>query len=273
MQKRFLNPTAIGGYGTIILTLVIFFVQGGFGKMTPVTYLYIIGLVVGIGLIVYGLIKANSDKEKLQKQGLNTIVPTLEKMDSLLREQALKESKEPINLQEYTEFNTKINAEIFGFKPLENLTPEIMRRVAQRETVRLAKEYSNKEEWFQRSKTLSGALDLNGYGFKNYRGRGQYKKLMRMLTTNRNYVTDELLNTLINQHIVYSETLNNMLLVKERAVSLKADYQTKQYSIKDFVNSAVMGGLGNFERDISERMIATRTNIGKRIKELEIEKG
>lgn len=57
MSKRFMHPLAFGGYGTIILTIVIFFAQGGFGDMTPLTSLYIIGLIIGIGLILYSVLK------------------------------------------------------------------------------------------------------------------------------------------------------------------------------------------------------------------------
>lgn len=58
MRKRFTHPIAIGGYGTIIVTLVIFFAQGGFGKMTLLTTLYIIGLIIGVGLILYSAFKS-----------------------------------------------------------------------------------------------------------------------------------------------------------------------------------------------------------------------
>jgi hypothetical protein len=202
MRRSLISPTALGGYGAIILTVVIFFSQGGFGEMTSLTYLYIIGFVVGIGLVIFSLIKVNGGKDKISKKGLNSIVPTLEKMDSLLREQAKKEAKTPIDLQGYTNFNAKINAEIFGIKPVTDIEPQSMRRLAQKEAIRMIQKYGNKKDkWFQQAKTLSGAYDINGYGLKVFRDRGRYKKLLRMLTTNRNYVTDELLNTLIKKHI------------------------------------------------------------------------
>lgn len=56
------SPLFIGGIGTLILTLAIFFAQGGFENMNP---LYVLGFVVGIGLIVYGLIKADSKEKSL----------------------------------------------------------------------------------------------------------------------------------------------------------------------------------------------------------------
>jgi hypothetical protein len=45
-----------GGVGSLIVTLVIFFAEGGFENMNP---WYIVGLVVGSGLIVYGLVTSN----------------------------------------------------------------------------------------------------------------------------------------------------------------------------------------------------------------------
>ena len=52
MVKIFKHPLFYGGIGTILLAIIPFFVQGGFGKMTPLTFLYIIGFVIGIGLII-----------------------------------------------------------------------------------------------------------------------------------------------------------------------------------------------------------------------------
>lgn len=233
-----------------------------------ISIMAIIALLIGGILWFFGNKIVKSEFTKVSK--LSDLVPILEKMDSILNEQAKKESKKKFDLQKYTDFNTKINAEIFGIKPQKIVTPETMRRATQRETERLIKEYGNKkDEWLERAKILSGVYDVNGFGLKQFRDKGKYKRLMKTLTNNRNYVSDESLNSLIKEHIMLSEILNNMVMVEERAMKLKATYEAKQYSIKDFVNSTIMGGLGNLDRDVRERIIETRTKIVKRIQELE----
>jgi hypothetical protein len=62
MVNALKSPAVISGIGTLILTIAIFFAQGGFENMNP---WYILGFVVGIGLIVYGLIKATNKEKSL----------------------------------------------------------------------------------------------------------------------------------------------------------------------------------------------------------------
>lgn len=58
MKSRLTHATALGGYGTIITTIIIFFAQGGFVKMPPLSYLlYSVGLIIGLGLILYSVLK------------------------------------------------------------------------------------------------------------------------------------------------------------------------------------------------------------------------
>jgi len=77
--SRVKSPVVLGGIGSLILTIALFFAEGGFANMNP---LYIVGLAVGGGLIVYGLIKEAS-KEKLQvtevitKENLTAILEKL----------------------------------------------------------------------------------------------------------------------------------------------------------------------------------------------------
>jgi hypothetical protein len=74
MLRKLKSPAVAGGIGSLIVTLVIFFAEGGFKNMNP---WYIVGLVVGIGLIVYGLVTNNSNligvktraKERLRING------------------------------------------------------------------------------------------------------------------------------------------------------------------------------------------------------------
>jgi hypothetical protein len=57
MLRKLKSPAVAGGIGSLIVTLAIFFAEGGFKNMNP---WYIVGLVIGIGLIVYGLVTNNS---------------------------------------------------------------------------------------------------------------------------------------------------------------------------------------------------------------------
>ncbi len=68
MQKYLRNPAVITGFGTLIVTLVIFFAQGGFGEMTHRAYLYLIGLIIGVGMIIYGIIKTASQDRKVEQR-------------------------------------------------------------------------------------------------------------------------------------------------------------------------------------------------------------
>jgi hypothetical protein len=88
MRKRITSPTAIGGFGAIIVTLAIFFAQGGFEEMnSPFALLYIGGLVIGIGMIVYSLVKRPAKEGSLKKKRIELIkaerYPT--KVPSILR--------------------------------------------------------------------------------------------------------------------------------------------------------------------------------------------
>jgi hypothetical protein len=61
MLHKLKSPAVAGGIGSLIVTLVIFFADGGFKNMNP---WYILGLVVGIGLIIYGLVTNNGNVVK-----------------------------------------------------------------------------------------------------------------------------------------------------------------------------------------------------------------
>ena len=68
MRKYLCNPIILIGFGTLVVTLVPFFAQGGFGKVTSHTYLYIIGLVIGVVMILYGLIKQVSQDRTIKQR-------------------------------------------------------------------------------------------------------------------------------------------------------------------------------------------------------------
>jgi hypothetical protein len=61
--RRLKSPPLTGGIGTLILTIVIFFAQGGFRNTSP---WYAVGLVIGSSLIIYDRIKS-SDTAPLLK--------------------------------------------------------------------------------------------------------------------------------------------------------------------------------------------------------------
>lgn len=119
---------------------------------------------------------------------------------------------------------------------------------------------------------MGNALDGSGFGLKAFRSKGKYKKLMQDLTTYRNFVIDEQLNELIKEHIKVSETFNNMLLAKERAINMKANYQGNKYGLGDITDLSSAAAIGGIEQEIREQMINTRVLIGKRIDELEAKK-
>jgi hypothetical protein len=56
MLSMLKSPPVIGGIGTLILTFVIFFAEGGGKNMNP---WYIVGFVIGSGLIIYGLVRGS----------------------------------------------------------------------------------------------------------------------------------------------------------------------------------------------------------------------
>jgi hypothetical protein len=83
MVNALKSPAVISGIGTLILTIAIFFAQGGFQNMN---LWYIVGFVVGAGLIIYGLVKEVS-KEKLQDVAVQSLgnVVTKESLTKTLK--------------------------------------------------------------------------------------------------------------------------------------------------------------------------------------------
>jgi hypothetical protein len=269
MPKRFISRTAIGGYGTIIITLIIFFAQGGFGKMTPLTSLYIVGLVIGSGLILYSVVKPIENGIKTQANRLDAVIPTLEGMDSFLHDKAMEESKKPFDILAYLENFNRVMVEVLEINIPSVKTIEDMRREGKAAHERWIKQYANEDIWLEKADIISGALDNWGWGLGEYKKKGTYVKQYQTLMTLRNTVTDESLNDLIKKHIVLSETWNNMLLQIERGKIIKTTYQSREIGIRDFLESPIIGVLGNIGRETRERTAEIRTQIGNRIKELE----
>jgi hypothetical protein len=273
MPKRFFSTAAIGGYGTILITFIIFFAQGGFGKITPFTSLYIIGLVTGSGLILFSVTRPIDNIIKTKNNELDTIIPTLENMDSFLHDKAIDESKKPVNISAYLDSFNHVMVEILGTNIPSVQTIEDMRRESRAEHEKLIKQYRNEDIWLEKADIISGALDNLGWGLKEYKKKGTYAKQYRKLMTLRNKVIDESLNDLIKKHIVLSETWSNMLLQIERAEIIKVTYQSKQIGLWDFLESTIIGVLGNIGREARERTAEIRAKIGNRIKELKNDDG
>ena len=75
IRRYLLNSTILIGIGTLIVTHIPFFAKGGFGKMTTYTSLYIIGLVIGVAMILYGLFKQVSQDKKDKQTGKDKVNP------------------------------------------------------------------------------------------------------------------------------------------------------------------------------------------------------
>jgi len=237
--------------GAVIVTVAMF-ILGVTLPQTPwidenraiyVSMVAIVALFVGAILWFFG--NKLTKYEGVTTSRLRNIVPALEQMDSMLREQALRESKKTFNINKYLQVNERINVEILGVKRVTSTTPDTARKELAKIQASFAKDYKEKGEdlLLEIAGLMSGAFDSSGFGLKAYRNKVQYKKLIRELTSHRNYVIDEDLNKLIREHVSASETFNNMLLATERAQNVKADYR--------------------------ERLIKIRVNIGKRVDELE----
>lgn len=135
-NKRFLNPTAVGGYGTIIVTLIIFFAQGGFGKMTPLTALYIIGLIIGFGLILYGVV--HQPKEKyVDKLIADFKTPKLMEITKVLWQKSRLEAAKT---------KEKLNAEVSAGK-MQNIRNELGSRFK----IQAIYESTNKKEMIRKT--------------------------------------------------------------------------------------------------------------------------
>lgn len=238
-----------------------------------INWLYIITAPIGLtmlGIIVWQSLKGKTDKPS----PLHTIVPTLEKMDTLLTEISERESKRKFSISQYSRLNERINSEVFGVTTGKATTLRGVKRSMSKFESQIIKKYgqSTAESLLPIMTEISGFLDRSGFGLKKYKERGRYRKLMRELTKLRNDITDEEINALIKKHIVTSETLANMLLVAKRGESIKAKHDDKTYTAMDFVSIPIASGISQVETSIREYMIEIRVKIGNRINKLETNK-
>jgi len=225
-------------------------------------------LIIGGILWFVGIKVAKSKIDKTSP--LHTIVPTLEKMDTLLKAQTEKESKRNIDLTEYLQLNQRINTEIFNITPDKAENPEEVKKAMSKIESQLTRKYSqsNMEALLPIMNQISGVLDRSGYGLKRYRERGKYKKLMLYMTKLRNNITDEDINATVGQHIIVSETLANMFLLARRGENIKAKYQNQSYGVLDFMSLPLVSLFSQVETSIREYMIKMRVEIGNRINKL-----
>ena len=267
-------------FGAIIVTIAAFVLGITLPETTwidenravYVSIVALISLLIGIALWVIGIKVTKSKTE--EPSPLHTIVPTLEKMDSLLGIQALREAKKKININKYIEVNNRMNTEILGIKTSSINTPEEAKAEVGKVKVKITKKFKGKDRklLLKIVGLMGNALDGSGFGLKAFRSKGKYKQFMQDLTTYRNVVIDEQLNELIREHIEVSETFNNMLLAKERAINMKANYQGNKYGLGDITDLSLVATIGGIEQEKREQMINTRVLIGKRIDELEAKK-
>jgi len=246
-------------------------------EWTHIPMLVIEGIIIGViftGSLwwMFGYSKDRKEEHITGKFEIKDIVPTLERMDSMLREKAIKESKKRFNRKIYIKINEKVNTEVFGV----NFDDVNTYQDAKREFDKKIPEFVNRTikqtrpERFKMAEIRSGVLDAEGFGLKQYKAKGKYKNLMNSLTILRSNIIDELLNRLIGEHIRESEIRNNMLLDKERVLTLKATEGNNEYGINDFIHSQLIAAINNLEQASQEKMIHKREAIGKRIERLEL---
>lgn len=274
-MRRFIHPTSLIGYGTLILTLIIFFAQGGFGKMTPLTSLYIIGLVISAGLISWGIYKSIPFKEIKEDSPIHKIVPTLEKMEIRLNKLVDDDLKYRFDILGFIKVNEQINeiinAKLSPISSVDDAKMELAKYEAQvRQTYKVEEGGIDLIEILPNLTLISGVLDNRGWGLKESRiNDGVYKKLNKQLRKYRNDVIDEELNGLIRCHIEASEAFANLLLSAKRALSLKTKVDAQDYNVADFMSSESQSNCEHIEGGMKELLTGIRVAVGKRIKELE----
>jgi len=113
-----------------------------------------------IGTIVYYVKHRNTIRENPMTGGLDNIVPILQQMDSLLREQAIIKAKKPYDKNKYMELMFRINAEIFGLSEKE---------------IEKAKNIKDMNEAFLLSQRMQSAM-IKKYGNKPFRVRRRIRR-------------------------------------------------------------------------------------------------
>lgn len=152
MAKRLLSPQTLGGFGSILLTIVIFFAQGGFVNMN---LWYVAGLIIGVGLIVWGLLKNSDGQTKTKNIPLYEIKDDLIILNSREKEAAAKRVKESyseeIAIRIYDNFVATFGGNI------ASIVTNVIKKIVQKQ---------NTDPLIEFYKKLGDILDSVNFGLK-----------------------------------------------------------------------------------------------------------
>ncbi|MBA7643742.1 hypothetical protein ES703_51475 [subsurface metagenome] len=229
MVKRLISPPALGGFGTIILTIAIFFAQGGFTNMNP---WYVVGLVIGIVLIVYSLLKITGTKplatqhtnKRLRAE--NYISDLLWKMHRRLMKLAEKRAKEELNAEKFQIANQLIvdSTGVIKLEEQDKVMSEIKEKLGvsrlpksnkgkkklAKKLLHLSKEYQFKDQdkkWGLVDLIKIGEnLDGQQMGVGNLRDRDnwKWKRWYKKVNSEKDNYNDDELDKLVNDNIFLS---------------------------------------------------------------------
>lgn len=150
MVKRLKSPQSIIGFGTIIVTLAMFFAQGGFINMNP---WYVVGVVIGVSLVIWGLLK--KPESITVTNPLEDIKTDLTNMNMCEREVATKKAEqvcpEETAKQIYDDF-----VALFG-EDLVTFTISLIQEITSKHDI---------EPLIEFFKNMGEILDTNSYGLK-----------------------------------------------------------------------------------------------------------
>lgn len=241
--------------------------------------LYGIGLAVGTGLIFWAIwkevhrVKDIIDETKVK---LHKIVPTLQEMDSLLHREAEKVAKKPFDKEEYVRLNFRINAEVFGFPQRElnrmqkaTTLTELYQTYEEFQRFMIIKYGNRQPDWLDSAEIIAAVLDNKGFGLKEFKGKGKYKKLLAALSKLRTTVSDKQIHNDIESHLSDSETLNTMTIAKLRESKIRVTIKGQTYTATSFMPLQLVGAFEGFENRVRARMEATRQRINQRINMIE----
>jgi hypothetical protein len=218
------SPAISIGIGTLILTLIIFFAEGGHKNMNP---WYIVGFVVGGGLIIYGLIKEAS-KEKPQNYDHKSYVARMitdSKATQLL-------NKLPNALKDLQQLDMELAFEQGRIKRPKSLLQNILTRLRNDlKMERIPRELPDEAIWdvvvtAVKARNLTGAsanedvrafmlhvagvLDAKKMGISSKRRKNRKYKLVRELQL---YIATDRLNYAVNAYLSYSLGINSLLIL------------------------------------------------------------
>jgi len=217
------SPLVISGIGALILTLIIFFAEGGHQNMNP---WYIVGFVVGGGLIIYGLIKEAS-KEKPQNYDHKSYVSKM-----ITDSKATQLLKLPNALKDLRQLDMELAFAQGRIKRPKPLLQKILTRLRNDlEMERIPRELPDEAIWDAvitavKARNLTGAsanedvrafmlhvagvLDAKKMGISSKRRKNRKYKLVKELQL---YIATDRLNYAVRAYLSYSLGINSLLLL------------------------------------------------------------